>query len=73
MERCVTAGRFNALVIGVDGEGLLVEICGSGREVVCAEGEREPRGKGVLGVGQCDEGVEDCMVARQLDDEAYGR
>jgi hypothetical protein len=74
MERCVTAGRFNARVIGVDGEGLLIEICGRGREVVYAEGEGEPRGKGVLGVsGQCGEGVEDRMVARRLDDEAYGR
>jgi hypothetical protein len=64
MERRVTTGRFNARVIGVDEEGLLIEICGRGREVVCAEGEGEPRGKGVLGVsGQYGEGVEDCMVA----------
>lgn len=45
MERCVTTGRFNARVIGVDGEGLLIEICERGREVVCAEGEGEPRSK----------------------------
>src|SRR5271154_3509444 len=74
MERCVTAGPFNARVIGVGGEGLLIEICGRGREVVCAEGEGEPRGKGVLGISwQCGEGVEDCIVARRLNDEAYGR
>jgi hypothetical protein len=74
MERRVTTGRFNARVIGVDGEGLLIEICGRGREVVCAEGEGEPCSKGVLGVsGQCGEGVEDCMVTRWLNDEAYGR